>query len=613
MSYLLGVSFDVLSSPTIKIHKNKEAQLKSNSGWGIAWYPNDDYAASVVKDVTNSSAINFSRLLSNWDNFRSTSFIFKLVDQSKTFTQHNTQPFHKSYGGQDWVFCHKGTLNKAEFNEALPIQEGTLDPIGTTDSELAFCHILSNLHHEKIKKLIHLDFTLLHNWFQKINEYGTCDFVLSDGQSLALYKDKFSEEQIYYTRILPPHDGRLYASETTSLLLDSADDANRVCFIFSTTKPTQLDGWQVLEPGQLMVVRRAAIVWDSLTSTLNPKQSSQKQVRSQMSLQDTQTKPELVNESVKSALNMYQFPLNIRAIVANEGAALQYRSFEVIHKSEYFYTKLIDKSNHILRLQPIDDQVQEVIQSTVDLSMNCKNGVFEDVFGNPSIYLKIDKPYNQLSIISRSIVKIYQRPPDDYSMPIRIATIPLVWMPWQRQMMTPYLLPAELPESQLQELSDYAMSIVERNDYNLLETLKDMNQQIFNDYQYETGSTNLETTAYDVFVTRKGVCQDFANLFICLARLLSIPARYRVGYIYTGRDCQNKEQGDASHAWAEVYLPYIGWRGFDPTNGCEVSQDHIRVACGRHFRDATPTSGTIFSVDSKEQLKVHVTVNEISL
>ena len=104
------------------------------------------------------------------------------------------------------------------------------------------------------------------------------------------------------------------------------------------------------------------------------------------------------------------------------------------------------------------------------------------------------------------------------------------------------------------------------------------------------------------------MCQDFANLFICLARLLSIPARYRVGYIYTG-GYENKVQSDASHAWAEVYLPWRGWLGFDPTNGVVVGLDHVRVACGRNYRDASPTSGTIFKGGGTETLSVNVRVD----
>jgi len=178
--------------------------------------------------------------------------------------------------------------------------------------------------------------------------------------------------------------------------------------------------------------------------------------------------------------------------------------------------------------------------------------------------------------------------------------------------MTPYLLPPELPETQLRELTEYAMSFVERNDYNLLRTIEDINSSIYKDFEYVSGSTTNSTTPFEVYASRRGVCQDFANLFICLARLLSLPARYRMGYIYTGANYENKIQSEASHAWAEVYLPYVGWRGFDPTNGCRASQDRIRVACGRNYIDATPTSGTIYKGGGSETLRVEVKLTEIS-
>jgi transglutaminase-like putative cysteine protease len=61
----------------------------------------------------------------------------------------------------------------------------------------------------------------------------------------------------------------------------------------------------------------------------------------------------------------------------------------------------------------------------------------------------------------------------------------------------------------------------------------------------------------------------------------------------------------------EIYIPYLGWRGFDPTNGCRVTQDHVRVAAGRNYLDATPTAGTIYRGGGKETLKVQVTMNEV--
>ena len=269
----------------------------------------------------------------------------------------------------------------------------------------------------------------------------------------------------------------------------------------------------------------------------------------------------------------------------------------------------MEHSTHLFRLQPVEDGIQEVIQAKLHISSSAEKITFEDVFGNQSMYCTISKPYDKLTLRATSLVKIYATLPDDHSLSRRQASIPLVWMPWQRQMMMPYLLPSELPESQLTELTEYAMSFVERNNYHLLRVVEDMNLSIYRDYIYQSKSTSLKTTPFDVYTSRKGVCQDFANLLICLCRLLGIPARYRMGYIYTGDHYENQVQSDASHAWAELYLPYVGWRGFDPTNGCVVMQDHIRVACGRNYRDATPTSGTIYGDGGgKERLNTRVQV-----
>ena len=179
-------------------------------------------------------------------------------------------------------------------------------------------------------------------------------------------------------------------------------------------------------------------------------------------------------------------------------------------------------------------------------------------------------------------------------------------------MLFPYFAPVELPETQLRELYDYAMSFVEHNNHDLMETLFAINLTLFRQYKYVPGSTGLETTPYEVFTSKKGVCQDFANLFICMARLLGIPARYVCGYVYTGNAGVVPARSDASHAWLRLYIPEVGWKGFDPTNGVLESANHIRVAYGRHYRDAAPTSGTLYS-SARESMNIDVRVVESAM
>ncbi|MCA9573029.1 MAG: hypothetical protein KC656_34570, partial [Myxococcales bacterium] len=57
----------------------------------------------------------------------------------------------------------------------------------------------------------------------------------------------------------------------------------------------------------------------------------------------------------------------------------------------------------------------------------------------------------------------------------------------------------------------------------------------------------------------------------------------------------------------------VGWRGFDPTNGTLTGPDHVRVACGRNYRDATPTAGVLYKGGAgKETLEVLVRVADVT-
>jgi transglutaminase-like putative cysteine protease len=277
----------------------------------------------------------------------------------------------------------------------------------------------------------------------------------------------------------------------------------------------------------------------------------------------------------------------------------------------YRYEKPIERSTHVFRLRPVHDAAQTLHAHALEVSVDGQAADYEDVFGNRVRKLLIEEPFTELAILARSRVECLDTDPLGQS-PLHVrSSIPLVWMPWQRQVLQPFLLPPELAESELAELTEYAMSFVSRNDYDLLDTLLDLNSTIHREYAYRQGTTTLATTPFDVYANRRGVCQDFANLFICLARLLSIPARYVCGYLYTGPKSPNRAQSEASHAWVQVYLPEVGWRGFDPTNGCVTQTEHVRVAVGRNYVDATPTSGTIYVGGGGETLSVAVEVTPV--
>jgi transglutaminase-like putative cysteine protease len=370
--------------------------------------------------------------------------------------------------------------------------------------------------------------------------------------------------------------------------------------VIVSTTPLAGGSWTPLGAGEMLVIRRAAVVWSSGGAAAAV--SGPIEVGGGAPTAGTKTSARAPAQPAGHQLCAQDGEPGVAAEVRGAPS----RSFSVYHETVYAYQELVEYSRHVLRLHPASDHAQQVRSATVAVTPAPVFQRYEDVFGNQALQFELKERYTELRIIARAEVCVQPLP--DLRLREERTTIPLVWMPWQRQMLLPYLLPVELPEAQLRELFEYAMSFVERQDYDLLESLLDMSQTIYRDFQYLGGATTLETTPFDVYVQRRGVCQDFANLLICLARLLGIPARYRTGYIYTGADYANKIQSEASHAWAEVYLPNVGWRGFDPTNGCMAETNHIRVAVGRNFRDATPTSGTIFRGGRGETLRVIVRV-----
>jgi len=287
--------------------------------------------------------------------------------------------------------------------------------------------------------------------------------------------------------------------------------------------------------------------------------------------------------------------------------------YSIEHVTTYSYSDYINHSKHLFRLMPTCDISQSVLDYKIDVSIEgAELSNFSGVFGNNASFLVIDKPYKELTITAKSVVAVSKL---DRKIDLlhQSRTIPLIWMPWDKVMMDAYLQPPELSEPELFVLAKYAMSFVQKNNYDILATLEDINRTIYKEYKYEDEITDFDTTAYDVYVNKHGVCQDFSNLFICLARLLNIPARYRAGYIYTGSKYENHAQGDESHAWVEVFLPYLGWIGFDPTNGVMAETDHIRVSCGRYYRDATPTSGAIFNTNPEVEENLTTQVKVIKL
>ncbi len=149
----------------------------------------------------------------------------------------------------------------------------------------------------------------------------------------------------------------------------------------------------------------------------------------------------------------------------------------------------------------------------------------------------------------------------------------------------------------------------------VLDYAQALSNEIYTQFEYVPGSTDISTPLADFAHQKRGVCQDYAHLMLAAARSRGVPARYVSGYVYAGKDDGTQGAG-ATHAWIELYLPHAqAWKGFDPTNNILVADRHIKVAVGRDYADVPPTKGIVRAavgnpLPSETALKVDVRVEQ---
>jgi transglutaminase-like putative cysteine protease/predicted glutamine amidotransferase len=577
MPNLLAMSFEGSLTPAFDLHCLDPGRTPPD-GWGIACYPGGEPAALVLKEAAPAHGSIRSALVSAWERLESSIFLVHVRTAIwGAITEANTQPFQRAWGRRDWLIAHSGSLER---KLEMPSR---FEPVGSTDTEQILCDLLARIAWRGYRKIGEIPPQLLLSWFHDLNANGALTTALADGEDLVVYADRRGKGEVWIRELLPPYGEVAFGDRDLTVDLTRRGIRSRkgiiVCSDPLEPRKGERGEWRKLAPGSLLIVRQGAV------------------------------RAELGPEAIQSpAPPEAPSPFVARARPVHDTARAEVRRYDVLHRTVYRYQSAVERSAHLLRLFPAHDRLQTVHSCKLEISVPGKQRDFEDVFGNRVRRLMLDTPFTELSITARSDVEVLEVDPLDFR-PARVrSTIPLVWMPWQRQILGPFLLPPELPESELTELMEYAMSFARRNDYELLDTLLDLNATIYSEYRYQPGATSNTTSPFDVYANRRGVCQDFANLFICLARLLGIPARYVCGYVFTGTKPEHARMADESHAWVQVYLPEVGWKGFDPTNGVLTQTEHVRVAVGRNYIDATPTSGTLYVGGEGGTLAVQVTM-----
>jgi len=277
--------------------------------------------------------------------------------------------------------------------------------------------------------------------------------------------------------------------------------------------------------------------------------------------------------------------------------------YKIIHRTYYNYTNAVRLGTHTLRLRPREDYELRVDSFTLTCTPEATLLWHRDVEGNSVGIATFTQATQQLCIESEVVLQQYNEAPLDFMVADYALNYPFVYEADERFLLSPYML---LPEEQTRNLLNtwifnFYKSSEAIQTYTLLQKIT---STIFATLTYKVREEAGVQSAQETLNLGSGSCRDFALLFMEAAKCLGFAARFVSGYLYA--PLMAAEVG-STHAWAEVYLPGAGWKGFDPTIGDIVGKDHIPVAVARLAESVPPISGS-FAGNAESTLDVGVWV-----
>ncbi|RXZ33969.1 transglutaminase family protein [Oxalobacteraceae bacterium CAVE-383] len=293
-------------------------------------------------------------------------------------------------------------------------------------------------------------------------------------------------------------------------------------------------------------------------------------------------------------------------------------AYHVMHETSYAYSQPVHLSHQMLRLTPRTLPWQSCTSHAIRISPEPQNlRLLLDSFGNPMQSFSLEQDHTELSAFAESWVELASRcPPADTP-------------PWEQVRDTldyragRFLLPDDLLATHYLFESQHVRIKREFGRYAadcfgpgrpLLDGIDALMKRIFSEFTFDPHATTVSTPVTDVFMQKRGVCQDYAHFMLSCLRSLGLAARYVSGYLVTEPPAGQPRLigADASHAWVSVYCPAQGggsgyWIDADPTNGIFPDISHITLGWGRDFLDVSPLRGVLIG-GGEQSMKVAVTV-----
>jgi glutamine amidotransferase len=257
MCQLLGMNCNSQASITFSFTGFRQRGGRTShhvDGWGVGFYEpggcrvfHDDQPASesplaaFLGDYPIPSAIVISHLR------RATQGVRSLA---------NCHPFQREWMGQPWLFSHNGDLRGFE-----PALTGPFRPIGTTDSERAFCWLMQELRAQFADRVRPVGWAELAPQIallaERIARHGNFNFLLSSGEALFAH----CSSKLYLLQRQHPFPTARLIDCDISLDLGRLNGVDDRMALVATEPLTDAEPWVRLATGEMRVFVGGETVW----------------------------------------------------------------------------------------------------------------------------------------------------------------------------------------------------------------------------------------------------------------------------------------------------------------------------------------------------------------
>ncbi|MEI6221587.1 MAG: class II glutamine amidotransferase [bacterium] len=225
-------------------------------GWGIGFF--EGKGCRIFLDTTASAESQIAAFVQSYPikTLNAIAHIRKATIGSTALE--NTHPYTRELWGHNWLFAHNGNLK-----EFAPTFKGLYLPVGSTDSETAFCLIMENLR-KKFRSTFPTTeelFNAIHSSTKKIAKHGIFNFLL--GNENLLFAHCYNNLH-YIIRQAPFAKAQLKDTDVTIDFSTVTTTKDRVALI-ATEPLTTNETWTKIPPGTLLLFQNGTLIKQSPT------------------------------------------------------------------------------------------------------------------------------------------------------------------------------------------------------------------------------------------------------------------------------------------------------------------------------------------------------------